>query len=87
MKRGNNDTSLQINPKGQSGMLQKIMKQTYAIVAVGIVFLVIFVGLNIASNNSMKDQVQNVQYLNQYRLGSKILTSAVQSYAVTGDSS
>lgn len=87
MKRGNNDTSLQINPKGQSGMLQKIMKQTYAIVAVGIVFLVIFVGLNIASNNSMKEQVQNVQYLNQYRLGSKILTSAVQSYAVTGDSS
>lgn len=87
MKRGNHDTSLQINPKGQSGMLQKIMKQTYAIVAVGIVFLVIFVGLNIASNNSMKEQVQNVQYLNQYRLGSKILTSAVQSYAVTGDSS
>lgn len=86
MKRGN-ETSLQVNPKGQSAMLQKIMKQTYAIVTVGIVFLILFVGLNIASNNSMKEQVQNVQYLNQYRLGSKILTSAVQSYAVTGDAS
>lgn len=86
MKKGN-EASLQINPKGQSAMLQKIMKQTYAIVAVGIVFLILFVGLNIVSNNSMKEQVQNVQYLNQYRLGSKILTSAVQSYAVTGDAS
>lgn len=86
MKRGN-ETSMQVNPKGQSAMLQKIMKQTYAIVTVGIVFLILFVGLNIASNNSMKEQVQNVQYLNQYRLGSKILTSAVQSYAVTGDAS
>lgn len=68
-------------------MLLHIMRQTYVIVAIGIVFLVVFVGLNIASNNSMKEQVQNVQYLNQYRLGSKNLTSAVQSYAVTGDSS
>ena len=63
------------------------MRQTYVIVVIGIVFLVVFVGLNIASNNSMKEQVQNVQCLNQYRLGSKNLTSAVQSYAVTGDRS
>lgn len=50
-------------------MLLHIMRQTYVIVVIGIVFLVVFVGPNIASNNSMKEQVQNVQYLNQYRLG------------------
>lgn len=89
-KKGDNhepQSRQQINPKGQSAMLLHIMRQTYVIVAIGIVFLVVFVGLNIASNNSMKEQVQNVQYLNQYRLGSKNLTSAVQSYAVTGDNS
>ena len=37
-------------------MLLHIMRQTYVIVVIGIVFLVVFVGLNIASNNSMKEQ-------------------------------
>lgn len=31
------------------------------------------------------EQIESTMYLNQYRLGSKALTSAVQSYAVTGE--
>lgn len=73
------------NPKSQSAMLQKIVKQTYTIVAIGIAFLLIFVGLYAYTNHSKNEQLENTVYLNQYRLGSKILTSAVQSYAVTGD--
>lgn len=52
----------------------------------GIVFWVIFVGLSVYSDQCRNEQLENTVYLNQYRLGSKILTASVQSYAVTGDS-
>lgn len=32
-----------------------------------------------------EDRLETTRFLNQYRLGSKTLTIAVQSYAVTGD--
>lgn len=46
----------------------------------------IFVGLSVYSDQCRNEQLENTVYLNQYRLGSKILTASVQSYAVTGDS-
>lgn len=75
-----------INPKGQSGMLKRIVTRTYIILVFGIAFLTIFVGLVLYSNSCSDIQLENTIYLNQYRLGSKALTAAVQSYAVTGDS-
>ena len=60
MKKKGDKVELQINPNGQSAMLQRIMRQTYVSVIIGIVLLAVFVGLNITSNNSMKEQVQNV---------------------------
>ena len=74
-----------INPNGQSGQLEKIIKSTKKIVLVGGVLLVLFIIVNIYLNRLTADQLESTMYLNQYRLGSKALTSAVQSYAVTGD--
>lgn len=74
-----------INPNGQSGKLQKIIKQTYVLVAVGVALLLLFIGVNIYLTLVTTDQLNSTKYLNQYLLGSKALTSAVQSYAVTGD--
>lgn len=65
-------------------MLQRISQKTYVIVYAGIIFLLIFIGLYAYSNQSRGEQLENTVFLNQYRLGSKILTESVQSYAVTG---
>ena len=84
-KEKSRENDIAINQNGQSAMLQKIVRQTYGIVVVGIVFLIVFLGINLYSEQCRGEQLENTVYLNQYRLGSKNLTSAVQSYAVTGD--
>lgn len=75
------------HPNGQRAMLRKIVNRTYVIVVVGIVFLAAFAGFSIYSNYVKGIQNQNTIYLNQYRLGSKTLTSSVRMYAVTADES
>ena len=72
---------------GQAAMLKKIVKDTYCIVGVGVACLVLFIGMNVALNSVNSKQLQNTMYLDQYRLGSKTLTSDVRSYAVTGNQS
>ena len=47
--------------------------------------LILFVGSNLYLSRINSQQLEATMYLNQYRLGSKTLTAAVQSYAVTGD--
>ena len=84
-RKDKKEEQMVINPEGQSGMLRRIVRQTYVIVVIGIVFLAIFTGVNLYSNHYRNEHLENTVYLNQYRLGSKILTSSVQSYAVTGD--
>ena len=71
---------------GQAAQLNKIVKDTYRVVGIGIVLLVLFTAINIAVSLANADQLESVLFLNQYRLGSKTLTSEVQSYAVTGNS-
>lgn len=66
-------------------MLKRIVKQTYVFVIVGVVCFLLFIASNIQYSMVQDKQLSCTQYLNQYRLGSKTLTSAVQSYAVTGD--
>lgn len=70
--------------KGQGAMLKRIVGETYRMVGVGIVMLIIFVGIGVNLNRMTDRQLENTIYLNQYRLGSKALTAAVQSYAATG---
>lgn len=74
------------SPNSQSAQLNKIVKMTYSVVGVGVALLVMFSVVNIMLALVNADQLESTMYLNQYRLGSKTLTSEVQSYAVTGNS-
>ena len=71
--------------ESQSVKLQNISKDTKRIVWIGGVLLLLFTIANIFLAMVNSNQLQTTMYLNQYRMGSKTLTSDVQSYAVTGD--
>ena len=75
-----------ISPNGQAVQLNKIVNETYRVVIAGVVLLVAFTVANICYSLISAEQIETTMYLNQYRLGSKTLTSEVQSYAVTGQS-
>lgn len=76
-----------IYPNGQSAALRKIANTIYIVVACSAVCLIALVGLIVYSNRAKTTQTENIVYLNQYRIGSKNLTSAVQAYSVTGNKS
>ncbi len=69
---------------GQAARLKKIVKRTVGIVATGVVLLLAFIGSNFLLSAVEAEQLENTMLLNQYRLGSKKLTSEVRAYAVTG---
>lgn len=85
MEKQNQTQDVNKGTMGQAAMLKKIVRDTYCIVGIGIMFLIAFIVMNTALNSVANKQVQNTMYLDQYRIGSKTLTFAVQSYAVTGD--
>ena len=76
-------------PKGvhlsQSVQLKNIVRDTYRVVFIGVALLIVFSATNIYLTLVNADQLESTMFLNQYRLGSKTLTSEVQSYAVTGN--
>ena len=72
-------------PNGQAAQLNKIIKDIYRAVASGTTLLLLFTIVNALTTYVSSDQLETTMYLNQYRLGSKTLTSEVQSYAVTGE--
>jgi methyl-accepting chemotaxis protein len=69
----------------QSAKLNRITQKAYACMILGGICMVLYIITALVSNQISNEQLEDVQYLNQYRLGSKALTSAVRSYAVTGD--
>ena len=70
---------------GQEAMLNKQVRKIITILGVGIVLLISsYIAIFLASS-SYNRQIDVILALNQYRLGSKALTYAVQSYAVSGD--
>lgn len=73
------------NPNSQSAQLNKIVQSTYRVVGLGMALLIVFSVINVMLTMVNAEQLESTMYLNQYRLGSKTLTSEVQSYAVTGD--
>ncbi|MBQ2801223.1 MAG: methyl-accepting chemotaxis protein [Lachnospiraceae bacterium] len=75
-----------ISPNGQAAQLNKIVKETYRVVGAGVALLIAFTVANICYSLISAEQLETTMYLNQYRMGSKTLTSEVQSYAVTGKS-
>lgn len=69
---------------GQEAQLNMLIKQTLLVVALGAVLLILSYIANYLVSNAKSEQLSVTMALNQYRLGSKTLTSAVQSYAVDG---
>ena len=70
---------------GQKEQLEQIRKQNIVILAVGIALMVIMLAMSLMNGMAKGQQLTVTMALEQYRLGSKALTSAVQSYAVTGE--
>ncbi|MBQ9990554.1 MAG: methyl-accepting chemotaxis protein [Lachnospiraceae bacterium] len=69
----------------QSEQLKKNVRQVYILMALAGVALIAFILISIYNTRMLNEQTETTTFLNQYRLGSKALTAAVQSYAVTAD--
>ena len=70
--------------KSQSFQLKKIVSQSIIAVGVGAVLLLFSIGTSVFMSRVTDEELETTTYLNQYRLGSKTLTYAVQAYAATG---
>ena len=69
----------------QEARLKSLTQRMYTVVGITMVVLLAFIFLTTYSRTSSAEQLETTMFLNQYRIGSKNLTSAVQSYAATGD--
>ena len=69
----------------QEAKLKDLTKKMYSVVGVAVVLLAAFMYLTSYSRSTAAEQLETTMYLNQYCTGSKNLTTAVQSYAVTAD--
>ncbi|MFG6369050.1 MAG: methyl-accepting chemotaxis protein [Lachnospiraceae bacterium] len=65
--------------------LRKIVKQTKGSLVTGVILLVFLFFASVGYAIVANDQLESTMYLNQYRIASKALTTAVQSYAVSAD--
>lgn len=78
-------TGTVLGKNSQQARLKRIVKQTKGSLILGVVLLVLLFSASVGYAVVSHEQLESTMYLNQYRLGSKALTTAVQSYAVTGD--
>ncbi len=69
----------------QEARLKTLTQRMYMIVGVSIIMLLAFIGVSTYSRSASEEQLETTMFLNQYRTGSKNLTTAVQSYAATSD--
>ena len=69
----------------QAYRLRKMIKNSHVSMVAGVILLIMLILETVAVKWVSDKQLENTMYLNQYRLGSKTLTYAVQAYAVTGD--
>lgn len=69
----------------QSARLRSLAIQAVIAVILGALLLIGFLVCNSAASRMNVSQINTTAALNQYRIGSKTLTSEVRSYAVTGD--
>lgn len=74
-----------VSKNSQEYRLKKIVKSSHISLGIGAVLLVLLILASVMMNQVSDKRLENTMYLNQYRLGSKALTYAVQAYAVTGD--
>ena len=74
-----------LGKNSQVARLKKIIKQTKFSLILGDVLLVLLIVASVSYINISNEALESTMALNQYRMGSKALTSAVQAYAATGD--
>ena len=74
-------------PVSQKAQLAQIRKRNITVLIVGMVVMAIMLATSVMNGMAKNQQLNVTMALDQYRMGSKALTSAVQSYAVTGESS
>ncbi|MCH5255904.1 MAG: response regulator [Lachnospiraceae bacterium] len=86
MEEMNESATQQVLGKNsQAARFRKIIKQTRYSLIVGAVLLVLLIIANVSYISISQEELESSLALKQYRMGSKTLTAAVQSYAVTGD--
>lgn len=81
----NNMGNTKVGKNSQIAHLKKIVRGTKGSLIVGTALLVLLFVSVVGFVNVAQQQVDCTMYLNQYRTGSKALTTAVRCYAVTGD--
>ncbi len=69
----------------QAYQLKQMTRQALIAVVVGVITLIGFVICSLVLSRGKDELLKATMALEQYRLGSKILTYEIQSYAVTGD--
>ena len=80
-------TSITSGGESQAAHLQRNVKRSAIAIVAGIISLVLSIAANSWLSSVAAEQTETTMLLNQYRLGSKALTNAVQAYAVTTDQS
>lgn len=74
-----------LGTNSQEAQLRSLVKNAFIAVGIGIFLLLGFVIFNLVLSNMQTVQLNAALALDQYRVGSKTLTYAVRSYAVTGE--
>jgi len=74
-----------LGTNSQEAQLRLLVKNAFIAVGIGVFLLVGFVIFNLVLSNMQAIQLKAALALDQYRVGSKTLTYAVRSYAVTGE--
>ena len=72
-------------PNGQEAQMRKLMKQAGIVIGIGIFWLIMSIVSSILITVAKDAQIGVTMALNQYRMGSRNLTMAIQSYAATGN--
>lgn len=78
------DTNI-LGKNSQEIHLRIIVKKSVTTLVIGGILLAISIAMNFYVMLVEEDRLETTQLLNQYRLGSKALTYAVQAYSVTGN--
>lgn len=84
-KKNKVTAGMQQYPGGQEAGLRKLMKQAGIAIGIGVFWLIMSVVSSLLISAAKDDQIGAIIALNQYRLGSRNLTMAIQSYATTGN--
>ena len=72
-------------PNGQEAQLKKLMGQAIKVIGIGVFWLVMCIASSVLLISGKDAQIGVTNALNQFRVASRTLTLAIQSYAVTGE--